>query len=45
MDLKELKEAQGEGVGFAPDGALLLTSEGGKKKNPATFARLTCALD
>ncbi|MBA3968550.1 MAG: hypothetical protein H0X52_00435 [Gemmatimonadetes bacterium] len=45
MDLKELKEAQGEGIGFAPDGALVLTSEGGKKKDPATFARLTCTLD
>jgi hypothetical protein len=45
MDLKELKEAQGEGIGFAPDGSLILTSEGGKKKDPATFARLTCTLE
>lgn len=45
MDLEELKEAKGEGIGFAPDGALILTSEGGKKKDPATFARLACSLD
>lgn len=45
MDLKELNEAQGEGIGFTPEGALILTSEGGKKKDPATFARLTCSLD
>ncbi len=44
MDLRELDEAQGEGVGFTPDGAVLLTSEGGKKKDPATFARLACTL-
>ena len=45
MDLRDLDEAQGEGVGFAPDGAVLLTSEGGKKSDPATFARLSCALE
>ncbi|HEX5727528.1 MAG TPA: hypothetical protein VFX98_18795 [Longimicrobiaceae bacterium] len=44
MDLGSLDEAQGEGVGFAADGAVLLTSEGGKKKDPATFARLACTL-
>jgi hypothetical protein len=44
MSLRELDEAQGEGVGFTPDGAVLLTSEGGKKKDPATFARLACTL-
>jgi hypothetical protein len=44
MDLSALDEAQGEAVAFTGPGALLLTSEGGKKKNPATFARLTCTL-
>ena len=44
MDLGALDEAQGEGVAFTPDGALLLTSEGGKKDEPGTFARLSCAL-
>ena len=45
MDLSGLHEAQGEGVGFAPDGTLVLSSEGGKKKDPATFARLQCTLN
>lgn len=44
MDLSTLKEAQGEGIAFASGSALILTSEGGKKKDPATFARLECAL-
>jgi hypothetical protein len=44
VDLKGLDEAQGEGIAFAPDGSLVLTSEGGKKKSPATFARLSCTL-
>ncbi|WP_420126521.1 hypothetical protein [Longimicrobium sp.] len=42
VDLEGLDEAQGEGIGFAPDGSLVVTSEGGKKKSPATFARLRC---
>ncbi|HEX6372174.1 MAG TPA: hypothetical protein VF006_24870 [Longimicrobium sp.] len=44
VDLKRLNEAQGEGIAFAPDGSLVVTSEGGKKKSPATFARLSCSL-
>ena len=44
VDVKGLNEAQGEGIGFTPDGGLILTSEGGKKKDPATFARLDCTL-
>jgi hypothetical protein len=44
VDLKGLDEAQGEGIAFAPDGSLVVTSEGGKKKSPATFARFICAL-
>ena len=43
MDLRSLGESQGEGIGFTPDGAVVLTSEG-KKKEPGTFARLTCSL-
>ena len=45
VDLGDLSEAQGEGVGFAAGGALILTSEGGKKSDPATFARLECSLN
>ena len=44
VDLKGLDEAQGEGIAFAPDGSLLVTSEGGKKDRAATFARLRCTL-
>ena len=44
MDLSPLKEAQGEGVGFGAGNSLVLTSEGGKKKDPATFAVLECEL-
>jgi len=44
MDLSPLKEAQGEGVGFGENGLLALTSEGGKKKDAATFAMLQCDL-
>ncbi|HYW12697.1 MAG TPA: hypothetical protein VE871_12100 [Longimicrobium sp.] len=44
VDLRGLDEKQGEGIAFTPDGSLLVTSEGSKKKQPATFARLTCTL-
>ena len=43
LNVKDLGEKQGEGIGYAPDGSLLLTSEGGKKEDAATFARLSCA--
>jgi hypothetical protein len=43
VDLRGLDEAQGEGIAFAPDGSLVVTSEGGKKDRPATFARLACS--
>ncbi|MBW3571135.1 MAG: hypothetical protein KY467_08515 [Gemmatimonadetes bacterium] len=43
-DLKPLDEKQGEGVEFGPGGTVFLSSEGGKKENPATLARLTCTL-
>lgn len=44
VDLGGLDEKQGEGIAFTPDGSLLLTSEGGKKNQRATFARLSCTL-
>ncbi|HST59173.1 MAG TPA: hypothetical protein VLK84_10800 [Longimicrobium sp.] len=44
VDLQGLDEKQGEGIAFTPDGSLLVTSEGSKKKQPATFARLSCTL-
>ncbi|HEX2078429.1 MAG TPA: hypothetical protein VHG08_11995 [Longimicrobium sp.] len=44
VDLETLSEEQGEGIAFAADGSLLVTSEGGEKEKPATFARLRCAL-
>lgn len=44
VDVRPLGEAQGEGIGFTPDGSLVLTSEGGKRDTPATFARLSCSL-
>ena len=40
--LGSLGEPQGEGVTFGPDGALFLMGEGGSKKMPGTFARLSC---
>jgi hypothetical protein len=43
VDVRSLDEKQGEGVAFAPDGSILLTSEGSKKV-PATLARLACTL-
>ncbi|HEY7770199.1 hypothetical protein [Longimicrobium sp.] len=42
VSVKSLGEKQGEGIGFTPDGSLVLTSEGGKKEDAATFARLGC---
>lgn len=38
-------EPQGEGVTFGADNSVYLMSEGGGKKQPGTFARLTCALN
>jgi hypothetical protein len=43
-DVKPLKEKQGEAVEFGPDGILYLSSEGGKKEDPATLSRLACTL-
>ncbi|HEU0016053.1 MAG TPA: hypothetical protein VFQ45_20415 [Longimicrobium sp.] len=44
VDLQPLGEEQGEGIGFAPGGSIVLTSEGGGRSKPATFARLRCTL-
>jgi hypothetical protein len=44
VPLNTLAEPQGEGVTFAADNSLYLISEGGGKKQPGRFARLTCAL-
>ena len=44
VPLGTLAEPQGEGVTFAADNSLYLISEGGGKKQPGRFARLTCAL-
>jgi hypothetical protein len=42
MDLKELGEPQGEGLSLGPGGAVILTSEAGRKS--PTVARLSCKL-
>jgi hypothetical protein len=44
VDVSALREPQGEGVTFASNEALYLMSEGGGKKQPGAFARLTCTL-
>lgn len=42
VDLGSLKEPQGEGVTFGDASTVYLVGEGGGKKQPGTFARLTC---
>jgi hypothetical protein len=42
IPLESLKEPQGEGVTFGDDGSLYVVGEGGGKRRPGTFARLTC---
>ena len=42
--LAKLGEPQGEGVTFGSDNSLYLMSEGGGKRQPGAFARLTCTL-
>ncbi|HEX8391974.1 MAG TPA: NUDIX hydrolase [Longimicrobium sp.] len=44
FDLTPLDEAQGEGIGWSENGAIYLTSEGGRRSAPATLARLICTL-
>lgn len=43
-DLRPLDEAQGEAVEVAPGGVIWLSSEGGRREDPATLSRLTCTL-
>jgi hypothetical protein len=44
VTLTGIGEPQGEGVTFAANDAVYLMSEGGGKKEPGSFARLTCTL-
>ena len=44
VDVRPLKEPQGEGVAYAGDGTVFLASEGGGKALPGTFMRFSCAL-
>ncbi len=45
VPLTTLREPQGEGVTFGSDSTVYLMSEGGGKKQPGAFARLTCTLN
>lgn len=45
VPLTTLREPQGEGVTFGSDSTMYLISEGGGKKQPGAFARLTCTLN
>ena len=45
VPLGSVGEPQGEGVTFASNQSLYLMSEGGGKKQPGAFARLTCTLE
>lgn len=45
VSLTTLREPQGEGVTFGSDTSVYLMSEGGGKKQPGAFARLTCTLN
>ena len=44
VSLKALGEPQGEGIAFGDDKTIYLVGEGGRKSQPGTFGRLTCAL-
>jgi hypothetical protein len=43
FDVTPLAEPQGEGVALGPNGALALTSEGGRKGRPGSLARAVCS--
>jgi hypothetical protein len=43
VDLKPLKEPQGEGLALGTENAVFVAGEGGGKKQPGTFARFVCA--
>jgi hypothetical protein len=42
IDLRGLAEVQGEGVGWAANGVVYLSSESGRKRRPGSLARLVC---
>ena len=44
VDLRDLREPQGEGVAFGSDGEVYLVGEGGGRRRPGTFAMLKCRL-
>jgi hypothetical protein len=43
VDLTSFKEPQGEAVALGNDNVVFIAGEGGKKGEPGTFARFTCA--
>ena len=43
VSLHALGEPQGEGIAFGDEKTIYLAGEGGKKSQPGTFARVTCA--
>lgn len=45
VDLRDLKEPQGEGVALGADNMVYLVGEGGGKSRSGTFARFSCALN
>jgi hypothetical protein len=45
VDLRSLREVQGEGVAFGANTAVYLAGEGGSKTRPGSFAQLTCTVD
>jgi hypothetical protein len=44
MDVRALREPQGEGIAFGPEGSVYLVGEGGKGSAAGTLARLECTL-
>ena len=44
VDVRSLKEPQGEGVALGSDNSVYLAGEGGGKGNAGTFAHFSCAL-
>jgi hypothetical protein len=44
VDVRALREPQGEGITFAPDGSVYLVGEGGKNGTAGTLGRLECNL-
>jgi hypothetical protein len=44
ISLKEFGEPQGEGIAFGDERTIYLVGEGGGKRQPGTFGRLTCTL-